>query len=80
MRLHVQVLQAAFHERGQVLAVISIRRVRLQPAPGLGRHIDGFLALPPQFRHQALAPPVSIDVRRVDEIDPQVDGPLQRFQ
>jgi hypothetical protein len=40
-----KVLQAALDKGSQVRAVIAIGQMRIEPPPGFGRHVDGFLAL-----------------------------------
>jgi len=74
-----QVFQTALDEGGQVLAVIAFSRVWVQATSGLGRDVDALAgAIANNLTDQPLAAPIAVDIRSIDEIDPQVDRAVQR--
>ena len=77
-RVGFQVFQAAFDKRGEVGAVVTVRRVRVEPAAGLGGDVKFFLPLLAQFGQQPFAVAVAIDVRRVEEIHAAVERGVER--
>jgi hypothetical protein len=79
-RLHLEVLQAAFHPRVEVPAAVALGRLLGKPAASLGGDEEG-LALPlaPEPGHQPLAASVAVHVGGVDEVHPRVDGGVERL-
>src|SRR5512132_232253 len=78
-RIGREVLQAPIDPRGEVVAGVAGGRLRRQPPSRLRRHVDP-LAWPllAEPRDEALASPVTVDVRGVDEVDAGVDRRMQR--
>ena len=72
-----QVLEAALDEGGQVLAVVAVGDVRVEPASRLGRDDDGLATFPAQAREQALAVTITVDVGGIEEIHPQIHGAME---
>ena len=69
----VEVAQTALHERREVLAVVARRGVWLQAASRFRRHHDLLAPVTTYLCDQPFRTPVAVDVRRVDEIDTEVD-------
>ena len=76
-RLGLEVLQAALDEREQVLVGVAGRGVRREASSGFRGDHDRFPSLPLQPSDEALAVAVTVDVRRVDEVDAEIDGLVQ---
>ena len=82
--VQLQVAQALFGAADDVVvrehAFNADARLRW-PHQILGRHfrgdVDALLGLVNDLANQLLAVPVAISQRRVDEVDPQLDGPVQ---
>ena len=73
-RLYTEVLEAALDEGREVFAVVARRGVRIEPAAGLGGDVDRLApGAPASLAISRVAAPVAVDVRRVDEVDAQVD-------
>jgi hypothetical protein len=57
--------------------VVAFCGVGVQASSGLGRYEDLIVrAVLEETSDQILAPPVAVDVRRVEEVDPEVDRPV----
>ena len=77
-RVGLQVLKAAFDKRREILTIVTVGSVRIEPATRLGGNVKFVLPLPAQFRQQPFAVAVTIDIRRVEEIHAAVERGVQR--
>ena len=76
--LDAQVLQAPLDEGREVLVVVAFRGVGIEASSGLGGDEDLLVrTVFEEASDQLLAPPVAVDVRRVEEVHPEVDRPVQ---
>ena len=76
-RRHLEVRQAALHVLRQVFAVVAFLDVRIRAAPDLGGYPKRIATLAPQASQESFAVPVAIDVRRVEEVDAQIQRAMQ---
>ena len=74
----LQVLQAALDKAGQVLTVIAAGDVRVEPPPGLGRNDELLIAGFAHLGNQLLRVSIAIDISRVEEVDSEVQRPMNR--
>src|SRR5512139_1501217 len=51
--------------------------MRIEPAPGLGRDMEGFAALPAESGEQLFTVTITVPVRGVKKIHAQVEGTVQ---
>ena len=76
--IHAQVLQAPLDESREVLVVVAFRGVGIEASSGFGGDEDLLVrTVLEEASDQLLAPPVTVDVSRVEEVDPEVDRPVQ---
>src|SRR5258708_4553444 len=79
-RVGFEVLEAAFDERDQVLAVVAAGLVRIEAAAGFGGNMELFAAFFAQLRQQPFAAAIAIHIGGVEEIDATIKRPMQRSQ
>jgi len=73
-----QDLQAAFDEGGNVRPAVTARFMRVKAAAGFGRDVEWLRPFFAELREQPLAATVPIDVRGIEEIDSEIQGPVER--
>src|SRR5581483_11565960 len=72
-----EIPQALFDEGREVAGIVSIGGMRVKAAPGLGSNDDFTFAVATELRDEAFAASHAVDIRRVYEIDPTIDGVMQ---
>lgn len=77
-RVGVQVEQAALDETGQVLAIVATGNVGVEPPTRFGRHNKLFASQLARSGDQLFRAAIAVDIRRINEVDAQVYGAMQR--
>ena len=76
-RVGLQVLKAAFDKRREILTIVTVGGVRIEPATGLGGDVKLFLSLLFQLGQQPFAVAVAINIGRVKKVHAAVECGVQ---
>jgi len=76
----LEVDEAPFHERGKVVAVVSLGDVWIETATDLGCDVGWFSMLATKSCQKTLAAAVTITIGGIEEVDPQLGGPVKSRQ
>jgi hypothetical protein len=76
-RRNLEVPEAALDVLGQIVAVVALFDVRTRAAPDLGGYPERITALAAQASQESFAVAVAIDVRRVEEVDAEIQRAMQ---
>ena len=60
------------------VSIVAFGGVRFEPAPGLGGDVERLLPLAAELPQKAFTSPISVDIRRVEEIHTLIQGKTKR--
>src|SRR6266700_7467947 len=78
--LHLQVAQAALNKSGQVLAHVPLGCMGVEPPSHFCSNNELRAARFAHLCDQLLGMPIAIDVSGIDEVDSEIDGPVEGSQ
>ncbi len=79
-RFGVEIFQASFDKRGQVLPIITGCDMRIEPSPRFRCDVKLFFSFPTELCQQTFTSAVTVNVRGVEEIYTEIERAVKGRQ